>query len=111
MPSFAAAVKWKPALHSARTERYKLIKDIASGEGQLYDLKDDPGENRNLAAESPALTEVEAILQAQLDQNTAHGKLVPGRGSLSETVRERLRALGYEEAEPPPEKERAPVPR
>jgi len=102
MPSFATAVKWKPQLHAARTERYKLIKNLESGESDLYDLEEDPGENRKLTDDAPALPEMNEIMQAQLDGNAARGKLEPGRGDLSETVRERLRALGYGEADTSP---------
>ena len=36
-----------------RTENWKLIEHFDNGEAELYALNDDPGENRNLAAEQP----------------------------------------------------------
>lgn len=114
LPSFATGVKWKPQLHAARTQRYKLIKNLVSGEADLYDLEEDSGEKHALAEDSPALSEMNGILQTQLDRNAERGKLEPGRGDLSDTVRERLRALGYGEAEESPaakrKKERRPTP-
>ena len=52
-----------------RTDRYRLVEwkapggDPATAEFELYDYRDDPGENQNLAADRPAVvTELRALL-------------------------------------------------
>jgi arylsulfatase A-like enzyme len=108
--SFASAVKWKPTMHSARTEHYKLITDTNSDETMLFDVVSDPGETQDIAKQSPELAGVERVLEAQLDRNVARGPMMPGKARLSEVVSERLRALGYGEPEPSPSPESGDVP-
>jgi arylsulfatase A-like enzyme len=109
LPSYASAVKNKPTLQSARTDSHKLIRDTQTGERQLYDLEEDPGE-RQVVDDAAALARMEAVLAEQAERNRARGKLAPGRGRLSEVVRERLRALGYEEMHPPTSRAETPSP-
>jgi arylsulfatase A-like enzyme len=74
-----------------RTDRWKLIR----GEGQpdeLYDLLQDPGETRNLAAERPTIT---AELGALLDARTAAAPLEQRQLDLSPEQSDALKALGY----------------
>ncbi len=97
LASFATAVKWKPAMQSARTERYKLIKNARKGQSELYDLKSDPGETSAITSGSPALVEVDALLAAHNSRNQEHGSLVSERAELPKRAREQLRALGYGE--------------
>ncbi len=73
-------------------ERYKLIADRVSGETQLYDLREDPGERHDLAGERPDL--VRERLEA-LEAWVARGVAQPSPVDLSEEDREALRALGY----------------
>ena len=74
------------------SEDWKLVQ---GAETELFDLKADPGELRNLAAQEPGRVErMRAALQAAL------GKMAPGgdtaRGAtLSPEQEERLRSLGY----------------
>lgn len=95
--AFASAVKWKPELHSVRTERYKLIKNVKRAQGELYDLRTDPGETKKMDADSPPGKRMNGMLDAQSAENAARGRLDAGEAELPDRVRERLRALGYEE--------------
>ncbi len=63
------AMPWhtEPAANATmiRTERYKLVAIHGMGEGELYDLEKDPGENHNLW-EDPECQEVKLDLYMQL---------------------------------------------
>jgi hypothetical protein len=61
--------------------------DTAEG-AELYDLKADPGEERNLAAAQP---DAVAALRAEGERLVTSA---PGAGAASET-QDRLRSLGY----------------
>jgi arylsulfatase A-like enzyme len=82
------------ALTMIRTERYKYIW-ASDGKHELYDLQTDSKEQCNIVAERPDLTE-------DLDRRLAEwrGSFEEARPSakapeFEETVRARLRALGY----------------
>jgi arylsulfatase A-like enzyme len=95
--SFATAVKWKPALRSVRTERYKLIKNADRSRTELYDVEADPRETAAISNDAAALAQVDALLTAQNSRNQKRGTLAGGEAELPARVRERLRALGYDE--------------
>jgi hypothetical protein len=44
---------WERPVYALRDERYKLIYDSRTGEGQLFDLQADPPEQQDLAARDP----------------------------------------------------------
>ncbi len=48
-----------------RTQRYKLVQHLVTGENQLFDLSKDPIEMNNLAS-SPGAKEIESVLQRDL---------------------------------------------
>jgi tetratricopeptide (TPR) repeat protein len=80
---------WHP-LRVLVTDRWKLI---LSSESEMYDLRDDPGETRNVASERSASL---AGLRARLHEiESAAGPAAPANASLPADVAERLRALGY----------------
>lgn len=54
------------SLRAVRTATHKLTKDLNSGEGELYDLVDDPNELRNLF-DAPNARPVREALEALLD--------------------------------------------
>ncbi|HEY2387158.1 MAG TPA: sulfatase [Candidatus Binatia bacterium] len=68
----------------------KLIRDEAGGD-ELYDLRDDPGERRNLAAERPR--EVAELAAAMASMLAGAAPAAPP--TLDDDTRARLRALGY----------------
>ncbi len=77
--------------------RFKLIHDLAGGDTRLFDLRSDPGEERNLAARRPQVT---ADLLRRLDRHlrSVEGTgLDAGAGHLdrSREAQRQLRALGY----------------
>ncbi len=81
---------WSP-LFSLTTERFKLIK---APRPELYDRLGDPGEQRNLYAERPALARA---LEEDLDgivRGAVEGAPVQ-RVTMDADTEERLRALGY----------------
>jgi arylsulfatase A-like enzyme len=75
--------------------RHKLVVARPGSEGvperpvELFDLAEDPGEARNLAAANPSLVE---RLRAQLAE---HLQALPAKPQLTPEQEERLRALGY----------------
>jgi arylsulfatase A-like enzyme len=80
-------------LASIRGPRFKLIHDRVGGGNALFDLSEDPGEQRNRAAEQP---ERAAALERQLREFlTAGGSDAPSAAPLSPDEAARLRALGY----------------
>ncbi|MBW2698625.1 MAG: sulfatase [Deltaproteobacteria bacterium] len=81
-------------VRTLRTERYKLIW-YSDGEVVLFDLENDPGEERNLASERPALREeLLAELSTWMDAHPSDEESVPLKGRDPEST-EQLRALGY----------------
>jgi len=93
--SRTTGMAWKRAVVRGR---YKLIVN-RPGEDELYDLESDPGEQRNLAGEKPAL--VEELLRSSDDfRSTAH-RWDGGRTTieLDEKALRRLEELGYVDVE------------
>jgi len=91
---------------SFRSEQYKLIYDMLQGTAQLYHLRNDPGEQRNLLAANPEgptdpaaenlEKEVRADFLAHLGLENLEalaGKKLTRR--MDQETREQLRALGY----------------
>jgi choline-sulfatase len=75
-----------------RGARWKYVARSAGGE-ELYDLAEDPGETRDLAAEQPArVRELRAALRSRL---AAMPLRVLDAGELSPELRHELEALGY----------------
>jgi arylsulfatase A-like enzyme len=83
------------SLHSIVEGRHKLVLDLESDRAELYDLRDDPGEWRDLAAREPRRA---AALRAQLEEHIARQRASatdPREIELSDEERERLEQLGY----------------
>jgi arylsulfatase A-like enzyme len=80
------------ALRSVRRGHLKLIADSRTGEKRLYDLADDPGETRDLAAQRPDdVRELSDRLEA-LSKPRRQPTLLP---EPTPEMQEHLRALGY----------------
>lgn len=95
-----------PSLASLRAGRFKLIRGEATGEvpawSKLFDLADDPREQRDLAGERPEIVlRLGQRLQAQLDEWEAAGftRVESTAQRLDADTRAALRALGYLEGE------------
>lgn len=96
----AEAIAYGPDLVALRQDSWKFI---AARDGRplaLFDLAADPGEQRDVAAEQPLVL---AAMRAQAEAWRACGLGAQGAdaggawGDLDDTVRERLRDLGYSE--------------
>ena len=75
--------------------RYKLVRDDTSGEVELYDLQEDPGERFNVAATQPDLT---SHYQSLLERHRAavtRERAATGAQVLDAEDLERLSGLGY----------------
>lgn len=82
---------WNP-LHALEIERFHYVD---APKPELYDLRNDPGETTNLAAQQPATV---AVLKEQLQKRISHNPFRETSaiaGSLSPDAQEKLRALGY----------------
>lgn len=83
-------------VYALRTGPHKYIFDRTAGREELYDLEEDPGEQRDLAADSPLLT---AVYRQMLGQWLAgvrrEARLEARAPPLDERDAESLRALGY----------------
>ncbi len=84
------------------TDRWKLVVDHRSCEPALFDLDEDPGETRDLAAAQPErVAELRALLARRMDEIRARG--VPRAMLPREIVEEaeaRLRSIGYMQGGP-----------
>ena len=96
----AEAIAYGPDLVALRRGPWKLI---ASRDGRtlaLFDLQEDPGEQNDRAADRPEILEPLRALAASWCASGA-GARDHGRGGawneLDDTVRDRLRDLGYSE--------------
>lgn len=88
-PSRVVRTAWKDQA-LALLPPWKLVRD-GEGASALYDLERDPGEQRDLSAERPALTRA---LERSLGEA---GAALSGAASQSDAVLNRLQALGYVE--------------
>lgn len=79
-------------LRALRVGRFKLIQDRAAGRARLFDLEQDPDEQRNLAKQRPDVVE---RLQALLDAHYAGGTWSAPRRDLPPDLERDLRSLGY----------------
>jgi choline-sulfatase len=82
---------WSP-LHALESERFHFIE---APKPELYDLENDPGETRNIAAQQPATV---AVLREKMQALLAHNPFTrqnADTGNLSPDAQEKLRALGY----------------
>lgn len=83
-----------PAQRGARATAYDHVFDTAPGE-LLFDLREDPGETRNLVREAPAeATRLRRALEAHMARAAAAGG-GKARVEVDEERLEALRALGY----------------
>jgi arylsulfatase A-like enzyme len=81
-----------------RTERYKYLRDEASGDEEIYDLAADPAETRNLAGDRPDLVEQMRKQLRSLVASSARGSLgTASTSDLDARTREQLESLGYTE--------------
>lgn len=96
-PSFATAVQRGPGMHSVRTADHKLIADLDSDDLWLYDMREDPLEQRNLAARQPELAqELRALLLEHLEELDRRGAIEVEQSVVTEEELRRLEALGYQ---------------
>jgi arylsulfatase A-like enzyme len=94
--SLAAGIGSQPSLHSIQDRRNKLIVDLRTRRQLLFDLHDDPREQRNLAVERPEVAT--RLTERLLDELAKVRATAPGKGTKTEIppeIREQLKALGY----------------
>ncbi len=85
------------AHRSLRMAGFKLIEDMESQEHSLFDLENDPGERRDVAAQHPE--RVREMLHALEQWRVANPRpAVRSTFEISDSERKRLRSLGYLEA-------------
>jgi len=97
-PTYAESLT--PLLHygwsDLRTLREGRWKYIQAPRPELYDLRDDPGERRNLVATEPARAEaLHAGLARRLEAERSAPSPAPGAAGVPPELLEKLGALGY----------------
>ena len=97
-PLYAHRRRFRTAKHGVRAEPQAAVRTVewkylrtVDGEEELYDLREDPDERRNLVGTQPAELE---RLRSLLDAHLARGAREPA-DEIPEDVRRRLEALGY----------------
>ncbi|HUT01304.1 MAG TPA: sulfatase [Phycisphaerae bacterium] len=91
----------KESLRAVILGRHKLIRDVESGQEELYDLDADPGERNNTAVKQPDVcAKLRGVLKSHVDQCSEAAKRyqIEGEGARPQLTRrdiETLRALGY----------------
>jgi arylsulfatase A-like enzyme len=94
--AFASALPQETASIVAQNQRLKLILDLETGASELYDLREDPDESTDLAAERPDLLDaMKSEVQAHLDYLRSFPSYRPTPTALSDEDIEKLRSLGY----------------
>jgi arylsulfatase A-like enzyme len=100
--SYAELIKTKKGaqieLESITIGDWKLIRNALESTGELYDLREDPKQQHNLASENPVILNVlESRLEALSKRNESLGqrKQQKGAHTYSKEIVEELKALGY----------------
>ncbi len=94
--SVATATHRRPNLYSLRSERYKLLFDVHTGQTQLFDLAYDPGEQRDVADAEPEITaQLRDRLVERVQRSLAGGTLESETAEIPDEMRRKLEALGY----------------
>lgn len=94
--AFASALPEETASIVAQSEELKLILDLETGAAELYDLVEDPGEQRNIAPErADLLDRMQQKVQAHLESLGSFPSFRPTSTALSDEDIEKLRSLGY----------------
>lgn len=92
-PDGAPSDRKNDKLYCLMNERYKLIRHQLEPENsEFYDLRNDPGEEKNLAAETPP--EMRELAE-QLERLDPFSEIMPGATSTDPEAEEKLRHLGY----------------
>lgn len=92
--AFAEGTNRPPERKALRSSRFKFVQNWETKEARLYDLRRDPGERYNLAAEQPEVVEALAHRLAAIAQGSA-SMTEADPSSMSPELREQLEALGY----------------
>ena len=97
MPIVAEDNRIGDPLQALYRGQYKLILNIATGEIQIYNLDNDPGEKTNLFGRKetypPEIVDQIKGVAAKIQKLRAEGKTLPAK--ISPEIIEKLRALGY----------------
>jgi len=97
----AEAIAYGPDLVMVRRGRWKLIAHRDGRPLALYDLRDDPGETRDRAAAEPGVASALGDIARRWRESgcgaTGNGDGPDRWSDLDDTVRQRLRDLGYSE--------------
>jgi len=99
--AFAEAVKKKPGQKAVVLDEWKLLAHTEAGRYELYNLRDDPTEQRDLAARFPErVAELQQWLDRQMAENQALGAGTRVRhADVTEEELRRFQALGYLEGD------------
>jgi arylsulfatase A-like enzyme len=94
-PLFAEGLLHGDEQKCLRTERYKVIYHAATGRSEVYDLRADPREQRDLGGNQTVAARERALLKAWMATAAGTRVRVSPKPKVTAEMRERLRALGY----------------
>lgn len=94
--AYATATQNRPGLHAVRTHRHKLVLDLDSNAGMLFDLAADPAELQDVTALSwGTANRLRERLLDHIATSLEAGSFEAETNVLPDKVQERLKALGY----------------
>jgi len=100
-PAFSEGLIRRPDCHSIRHQGFKVIHHLYQDKLEVYDLSADPGEQADLAAQSPAVEPLIAALNAWEEEVAAVAEKRRAEGRVMRSMdqsagwQQRLRAGGY----------------
>jgi choline-sulfatase len=99
-PAVLSRTVWDRPRYALRDERFKYVYYTQTGQEWLYDLQEDPGETRDLAASEPLRTAYyRQALHAWTLRLARRGPAGSETAELSREQCENLKALGYIQSE------------
>jgi len=94
--AYATALRHNLNKISVQNNQYKLIWDYPDGERELFDLKSDPDERNNIAAEkSKVVRRLSQMVVRHLQEVETQGTLSEATVPISGPLVEKLKSLGY----------------
>ena len=76
--------------------RFKLIRELTTGSQEVYDIKEDPGEQDLLDGPTDVIDRLESAIEEHLSSMVTDSDMQPTERDVPDSVEEQLKSLGYE---------------